>query len=103
MSGSARYCWEDQGGLCWLCEKPIRSRDATVDHVVPRAQGGTNARGNLVATHAKCNFAKGSKHPTKPKTLANMNALRAITGLDPMTQDEIAFALCPHIPWAAQK
>jgi len=96
VSGSSRYCWEDQGGLCWLCRKPMRAKDATVDHVVPRARGGSNARGNLVAAHARCNVKKGARVASRPKTLANMNALRSLAGLDPMTADEAEFAFSTH-------
>jgi 5-methylcytosine-specific restriction endonuclease McrA len=96
MSGSVLHCLREQGGLCWLCRKPLRRQDATVDHVIPKIRGGNNSRGNLVAAHAICNVKKGSRSPTRPKTEANLNALRALAGLDPMTPDEVEFALSTH-------
>lgn len=41
---------------------PVRSvRDLTVDHIIPRSRGGTNARRNLRVMCAKENYRKGGK------------------------------------------
>jgi len=41
---------------CWLCGRQITDpRDYTVDHVVPLAQGGTNAPSNLRPAHGRKN------------------------------------------------
>jgi hypothetical protein len=46
------------GYRCWLCG----GRDAdTVDHVVARANGGTDDDSNLRAAHKRCNDQKGTK------------------------------------------
>jgi 5-methylcytosine-specific restriction endonuclease McrA len=45
--------------VCYLCEKKIDLRDASVDHVIPKSKGGTNSMGNLRAAHKDCNFLKG--------------------------------------------
>lgn len=36
------------------------AKDLTVDHVVPKARGGTDAPGNLAVLCRQCNSAKGS-------------------------------------------
>ena len=55
----------DQRGLCGICGKPLPDDLAAVhvDHIRPRAHGGTNAPENLQAAHASCNLAKGASLP----------------------------------------
>ena len=49
----------EQRFVCPLCETLIAdSATAHVDHVVPLSRGGTNARSNLQAVHARCNRRK---------------------------------------------
>jgi len=45
------------GWLCHYCAGPA----TTVDHVIPRAKGGTNDEDNLVAACARCNSSKGDR------------------------------------------
>lgn len=35
--------------------------ELTLDHVVPRSEGGSNRPGNLVSCCRRCNFARGAK------------------------------------------
>ena len=58
------------GGVCWLCSSDVDldvPRTApgapTVDHVVPRAHGGTSDPANLRLAHRRCNGARGSRLP----------------------------------------
>ena len=51
--------------VCHICGQPVdktlSGRDRmgpTLDHLVPRARGGTNARSNLRLAHLSCNSAK---------------------------------------------
>lgn len=66
--------WTAQSGLCALCSEPmLRNRfdapharvwakqRATVDHIIPRSKGGTDAAENLQLAHARCNKVKGNK------------------------------------------
>lgn len=59
-----------QGGICPICGGPLTSGHEnlhwrpTLDHVIPRAIGGANTIGNLLAAHAICNVRKGSSIPT---------------------------------------
>ena len=66
--------WEAQSGRCALCSRPmLRNRfeapharvwakqRATVDHIVPRSRGGTDAHDNVQLAHARCNKIKGNR------------------------------------------
>jgi len=66
------------GDMCPMCEQPMlferpegmgdRSwfkNMATIDHIVARSEGGTNALDNLVLMHGKCNRKKGSGGETR--------------------------------------
>lgn len=73
-----------QGGQCYLCDEPMRSRgpvqdptDATRDHVTPRHRRGRNVD-NLLAAHRGCNEDKGSRspYPCELLYLAAINARR---------------------------
>jgi 5-methylcytosine-specific restriction endonuclease McrA len=48
---------------CQYCG--MRSRELTIDHVVPRWAGGPHTWDNLVACCRKCNLKKGDKTPTQ--------------------------------------
>ena len=54
-----------QGGLCGICGESLSVdlEGIHVDHIVPRAHGGTDAPENLQAAHAVCNLRKGAKQP----------------------------------------
>jgi 5-methylcytosine-specific restriction endonuclease McrA len=49
-----------QNGCCYFCKLRISVRQATIDHLVPRAKGGKNRESNLAAACFKCNNEKGS-------------------------------------------
>ena len=50
--------------FCWLCGQLIlREADISVDHVIPRAKGGTNAETNLQPAHSLCNSIRGTRDP----------------------------------------
>jgi 5-methylcytosine-specific restriction endonuclease McrA len=54
-----RYVLARDGYICWLCGKPGAD---SVDHVIPRARGGTDDLSNLKAAHNNpCNRTKGTK------------------------------------------
>ncbi|MBA8795011.1 hypothetical protein FHX74_002639 [Friedmanniella endophytica] len=69
----ARWRWERKGRVpyskqgvmrrdrhrCAYCEKPA----TTVDHVIPRCQGGSTDWLNVVAACERCNCAKGGLTP----------------------------------------
>jgi hypothetical protein len=57
---------------CQYCAKRFRVSDLTVDHVVPRSQGGGDSWGNLVTACGTCNARKGGRTPSQ----ANMPLIR---------------------------
>lgn len=61
-----------QEGLCYWCTEPMlpvkkkgdgnpKALTATIDHIVPIADGGRNILGNTVAAHYKCNQRRNSE------------------------------------------
>lgn len=55
---------------------PVR---ATADHVVPKADGGFDGPGNLLAMRAACNTAKAHNPPTDHQ-LAELTRVNALLG-----------------------
>ena len=63
----ARIFYRDKG-LCQLCQQPIdltltypNPMMFSVDHIVPRSQGGSHKLDNLQAAHLICNSRRGDK------------------------------------------
>ncbi|WP_374261063.1 HNH endonuclease [Zoogloea sp.] len=50
-----------QGGLCFFCRKLLPKADASVEHLVASANGGTNDEGNCVACCKTLNHLLGAK------------------------------------------
>ena len=48
---------------CAHCGKSLRlgDRDLTIEHIIPRSRGGTNAPWNLCVLCKRCNEEKGSR------------------------------------------
>jgi 5-methylcytosine-specific restriction endonuclease McrA len=51
----------DGGAVCRYCGQRQKLRCLTIDHVVPRARGGTNALTNLALACAACNHDKADR------------------------------------------
>lgn len=58
--------FELHGWTCVICRKAINRHlrmpnwfAATVEHIVPLAQGGTHTWDNVAPAHYKCNMSKG--------------------------------------------
>lgn len=59
MTSSKRSLWK-HSHICGLCKQPIDSfEEATVDHIIPRARGGSNRFDNLQLACEPCNNQKG--------------------------------------------
>lgn len=59
------------GMVCALCSKPIESEnELTVDHIIPRAMGGSTTYENCQLAHKECNLRKGNKY-VDPETVKN--------------------------------
>lgn len=52
---------------CYLCEKLLTEKTATIDHVLPLARGGCHKPENAKIACKKCNFSKHSKTLTEYK------------------------------------
>lgn len=48
-------------GKCGICEKPVPMGTFTVDHIVPRVDGGSDDIENLQLAHSVCNQDKGAE------------------------------------------
>ena len=55
--------FRESNGTCFLCGRIIAESELSLHHVLPRTHGGTNASGNLVATHTRCNLEAGDRLP----------------------------------------
>ena len=71
----------ERGMVCGLCGKPIESEsELTVDHIIPRAMGGSTTYENCQLAHKACNFRKGNKY-IDPEIVEN-NAEITENGVD---------------------
>lgn len=57
---------------CQYCGKHFPTSELSIDHVIPRAQGGGDSWENLVCSCVKCNAKKGGRTPTQ----ANLKLVR---------------------------
>lgn len=48
------------GDECWFCGEPMGT-DCTIEHLVPKANGGRNTMANYALAHRKCNQAAANK------------------------------------------
>ena len=59
--------WRRDSGICGICGKPVDLRisagrlQPTIDHIVPFALGGADARTNIQIAHRGCNSWKGKR------------------------------------------
>src|SRR6267142_2686798 len=50
-----------RGKDCCLCGMPIVVAEMTLEHVIPKAHGGSNALKNLSLSHWDCNRRRGTR------------------------------------------
>jgi 5-methylcytosine-specific restriction endonuclease McrA len=48
---------------CQYCGKRFPTSELSLDHVIPRSQGGDNSWGNIVCACLRCNVRKGGRTP----------------------------------------
>ena len=58
-----RNIYARDGSRCQYCGRHFSSKELTLDHVLPRVQGGENSWTNLVCACVKCNARKGGRTP----------------------------------------
>ena len=56
----------EQGGDCFFCKQPVAKADASIEHLLAQANGGTSAEENVVACCKAVNALMGNK-PLKEK------------------------------------
>ena len=67
-----RNIYARDSSRCQYCGKHFSTRELTLDHVLPRVQGGENSWTNLVCACVRCNARKGGRTPLE----AGMRLLR---------------------------
>lgn len=85
--GRCQTLWQEQDGACFFCGRPMpepltqrlrhrkRPESATIDHVLPRALGGSEDWGNEVAACRACNSTKADRLPNADE-VARLEALK---------------------------
>lgn len=59
-----KFCRKRDGDLCYICTEPFTEEDqATIDHFIPLAKGGTWDLENLKLAHSLCNSLKADLMP----------------------------------------
>lgn len=64
---SRRNIFARDGNTCQYCGKHFATTDLSLDHVVPRAQGGGSTWNNIVCCCLKCNVRKGGRTPAQAR------------------------------------
>ncbi len=54
---------------CQYCSTALSTREATLDHVLPRSRGGKTLWDNLVCCCASCNRRKGGRTPAEARMI----------------------------------
>jgi len=60
---SRRNVFKRDAFMCQYCNCRPGSEELTIDHVLPRAQGGTSTWSNCVLACVECNHRKGNRTP----------------------------------------
>lgn len=58
-----RNIYARDANRCQYCGNRFSTRELTLDHIVPRVQGGDNSWTNLVCACVRCNARKGGRTP----------------------------------------
>ncbi|MFC1735967.1 HNH endonuclease [Candidatus Hydrogenedentota bacterium] len=69
---SRRNIFERDKNTCQYCGRRFARTDLTIDHVIPKCNGGTDRWGNVVLACVACNISKGGRTPEQ----ANMPLIR---------------------------
>ena len=60
-------------GECQYCGIELARRDSTIDHVIPRSQGGLTTWENVVLACHSCNRRKGGRTPKEARMALRVN------------------------------
>lgn len=61
---------------CQYCGKELSTKEATLDHVIPRSQGGKTEWENIVCACAHCNRKKGGRTPPEARMTLRKKPIR---------------------------
>lgn len=61
---------------CQYCGRHFPSTDLSIDHVVPRSQGGKTTWGNVVCACTRCNVKKGGRTPAEASMRLKVRPVR---------------------------
>ena len=61
---------------CQYCSRKLTAREATLDHVIPRSQGGKTGWDNIVTCCSHCNRKKGGRTPAEAKMILRIKPSR---------------------------
>lgn len=64
---SRRNLFARDGNRCQYCGKKFPPSELTIDHVLPRSQGGKTTWDNVVCACVRCNVAKGGRTPEQAR------------------------------------
>lgn len=64
---SRREIYERDNHTCGYCAQRLTADKLTMDHIIPKAQGGSNEYSNLVTCCYRCNNLKGARSPEQAK------------------------------------
>ena len=56
-------------GICTLCHKAVKRKDASMDHIVPISKGGEHSYRNIALAHFICNVRKNNRNTTQQMRL----------------------------------
>jgi 5-methylcytosine-specific restriction endonuclease McrA len=62
-----RNLFARDGNRCQYCGRTFPTQELSIDHVVPRTQGGGESWENLVCSCVKCNAKKGGRTPAQAR------------------------------------
>jgi 5-methylcytosine-specific restriction endonuclease McrA len=60
-----RNIFARDGNRCQYCGKRFTTSELSLDHVLPRSQGGVSSWENIVCSCMKCNIRKGGRTPSQ--------------------------------------
>lgn len=62
------FIGDRDGWVCWICHRAVEQglhpsdpMHASLDHIIPRSQGGSNDVSNLRLCHHRCNHDRDAK------------------------------------------
>jgi 5-methylcytosine-specific restriction endonuclease McrA len=72
-----RELYETYGGICAICEEPLKFREMTIDHIIPLSAGGEHSYANTQPTHGLCNHIKDS-YPMESVDIEEIRRIRVM-------------------------